>query len=42
MEGYIPKLSEPALRWVRFLALVTAVGLLCWFCYWLRGVSRRC
>jgi len=38
MEGYIPKLSEPALRWVRFLALVTAVGLLCWFCYWLRGV----
>ncbi len=38
MQPYIPKLSEPALRWVRFGGLVLALGVLCWLAYFLRTV----
>lgn len=39
MERYLPKLSDAALRWVRFAGLVVALGLLCWLAYGLRTVS---
>ena len=38
MRTYIPELSEPARRWLRFGALVAGIGLLCWIAYALRGV----
>ena len=38
MPEYIPKLSEPALRWVRFGGLLVVLGLLCWIAYRLRTV----
>ncbi len=38
MTSYIPQLSEPAWRWVRFITLVLAIALLLWIAYVLRPV----
>lgn len=38
MEKYVPPLSPPARRWARFLALLTAIALLCWLVQRLSGV----
>lgn len=38
MPTYLPPLSEPARRWLRFAAFLAALGLLCWLVYRLRGV----
>lgn len=38
MSSYVPRLSEPARRWLRFAALLVAIGLLCWIAYRLRSV----
>ncbi len=38
MRDYIPNISEPTRRWIRFLALLAALALLCWIAYALRSV----
>jgi len=38
MPSYIPSLSEPARRWIRFGSLLIALVLLCWIAFVLRGV----
>ena len=38
MERYLPELSEPARRWLRFLAVVVALTALCWATYQLSAV----
>lgn len=38
MQTLIPQLTEPARRWVRFIALLVVLGLLCWIAYRLRTV----
>jgi predicted PurR-regulated permease PerM len=38
MPDYVPRLSEGARRWLRFGALVVALGLLCWVAYGVRSV----
>src|SRR5207237_592433 len=38
IERYLPHLSEHALRWVRFLALVLIISALFWLAYRLREI----
>lgn len=38
MTSYIPTLSEPAQRWLRFFVLLLGTGVICWLAYGLRGV----
>ncbi|HUU94927.1 MAG TPA: AI-2E family transporter [Phycisphaerae bacterium] len=38
MERFLPSLSEPATRWVRFFALLVVLGLLAWVALLLRPV----
>lgn len=38
MEPWVPRISEPGRRWIRFGALVAALALLCWILLGLRSV----